>query len=53
MGVEEAAQALQEANDIVRLRIQRDDSFIGNDIVRLRIQRDDGLIGNEYRGMIA
>ena len=35
VGVEEAAQALQEANDIVRLRIQRDDSFIGNDIVRV------------------
>ena len=29
VGVEEAAKALQDANDIVRLRIHRDDSFVG------------------------
>ena len=29
VGVEEAAEALQDANDIVRLRIHRDDSFVG------------------------
>ena len=34
VGVEEAAQALQDANDIVRLRIHRDDSFVGSNALR-------------------
>ncbi len=35
VGVEEAARALEDASDIVRLRIHRDDSFVGQSSQRV------------------